>query len=137
MPLKIRNNLTPVDDSKRRTGDHLFKKGQSGNPGGIGAGRKKLQAKFMSALADDFEKYGKQAIELARENDPMGYIRLCGTLMPKELEIIKPLDEITDEQLDAFIVCLRSCVPDNSIGGTTEAEIIQDIELLPAVPETV
>lgn len=86
-----------------------FKPGISGNPGGKATGaRNRLTAHFLHALADDFEKHGKKAIQAAREEDPMGYVKAIGALMPKQIEQTQPLDDLTDAELLAGIALLRS-----------------------------
>jgi hypothetical protein len=86
-----------------------FKAGQSGNPGGKPKGaRNRIQGSFLNALADDFDVYGKAAIVEAREKDAMGYIRTVASLLPKQVEDVKPLEELTDDELTAGIALLRA-----------------------------
>ncbi len=114
-----------------------WKPGVSPNPGGKPAkSRNVLQGKFFRELAADFEKHGKTAIIEARENDPMGYVKMVAGLMPKEFEITKPLDEVTDEQLDAAAIAIRAILNAQSggdgAGGSSEA---QSTEVLSSVSE--
>lgn len=96
---------TNIDDLKK----HAFKKGVSGNPGGKPKGaRNRLQGAFLNALADDFDEHGKDAIRRAREEDPMGYVKAVGALMPKQMEQSKPLEDLTDDELTAGIALLRA-----------------------------
>jgi hypothetical protein len=91
--------------------EHLkpFQPGQSGNPGGKARhSRNRLQSGFLLRLADDFEAHGKEAIEAAREKDPVGYIKAIASLMPKQVEQSQPLDDLTDAELTAGIALLRS-----------------------------
>jgi len=89
-----------------------FKPGESGNPGGKPAGaRNRLQAKFLNDLADDYEASGKSAIVACRTEDPVAYVRAIIALMPKELEIKRPLEEIPDADIVAAIALLRSAIP--------------------------
>lgn len=86
-----------------------FQPGQSGNPGGKPiAARQALNAAFTKALAKDFGEHGEQAIQRAREEDPIGYVRVLAGLLPKEIEVKNSLDEISDEQLDAAITAVKS-----------------------------
>lgn len=88
-----------------------WKKGQSGNPGGKPAGtRNALQGTFLRKLQEDFEKFGSLAIRQCRKSDPTGYLRVIASLMPKELEIRRPFDELDDAQLAAAIAALQSFI---------------------------
>ena len=86
-----------------------FKPGVSGNPGGkpLGA-RNRLQGDFLRALADDFEQHGRRAIVRMREEDPSAYVRTVASLMPKELEVKRPLEHLSDEELLAAVEALRA-----------------------------
>ena len=97
-----------------------FKPGVSPNPGGkpIGA-RNRLQGDFLRVLVDDFEKHGRQAIEKARKDDPLGYVRVIAALMPKELETRQsPYADVTDEELEAGIAAMRAILDAQGIGGS-------------------
>ena len=95
-----------------------FSPGQSGNPGGKPvAARNKLQGDFVKALADDFAMHGEKAIQEMRKNDPSGYIRIIASLMPKEFEAQRPLDEFADDELDAAITTIRAILAAQDIPG--------------------
>lgn len=116
---------------------HAFKPGQSGNPGGKPAGaRNRLQGRFLNALADDFEEHGKRAIERCREEDPAAYMRAIVALMPKELEITRPLDELSDEQLDAALAAVAAiCAARDPGTGEGAAQGVQPAAGIPPVHE--
>ncbi|OFW14498.1 MAG: hypothetical protein A3H27_06595 [Acidobacteria bacterium RIFCSPLOWO2_02_FULL_59_13] len=111
-----------------------FSPGQSGNPGGKPvAARNKLQGEFLRALADDFERYGIYAIARARRMDPLGYVKVCASLMPKEFELTRSLNEFTDEQLDAAIITIRAILAVESDGSNGANAIeLQPSKNLPA-----
>lgn len=105
--------------------EYRFKAGQVTNPGGKPKGaRNRLQGKFLNDLADDFDKHGKKAIQSMREERPAEYIRAIASLMPKELEISRPLDELSDEQLNAAVIAARAILnaQDMGTGISEEAE---------------
>ena len=89
--------------------EHRFKPGQSGNPGGMAKGvRNKLNGDFLRALSKDFDEHGIKAIQDAREQDPMGYVKVIASLVPKQVEQSQPLEDLTDAELVAGIALLRA-----------------------------
>jgi hypothetical protein len=70
--------------------------------------RKRATAKFLEILADDFEANGRDAVERAREKDPIGYLRAIAALLPKDVTVEKPLDGLSDDELSAIIGTLRN-----------------------------
>ena len=72
------------------------------------AARNRLQGDFLREMADDFAAHGKSAIVTMRLEKPADYVRAIASLMPKELEITRPLDEVSDEDLNAAIIAVRA-----------------------------
>lgn len=100
-----------------------WKPGQSPNPGGKPAGaRNRLQGDFLNALAEDFSNNGRVAIERTREETPAQYVKIIASLMPKELEIKRPLEELTDDDLIAAVDALQSFISTQAIGVGNKAE---------------
>ena len=136
------DNRTETPEQRRaRTNLNLrppWKPGELPNPGGKPTkSRNRLQGNFFRELADDFEKHGKKAIVAAREDDPMGYIKTVASLMPKEFELARPLDEIPEEQLDAAIIAVRAIIAAQDSGNSQERITRNESPSgLPAVPET-
>jgi hypothetical protein len=118
----LRRAQTRAATEAARAAGKLFKPGQSGNPGGrpVGA-RNRLQGRFLNALAADFEEFGRAAIVRARELDPLGYIRLIAQLMPRELEISRPLEDIPEDELMAMIEALRAQIAEQEGGKGADA----------------
>ena len=113
-----------------------FEPGKSGNPGGKPvAARNLLQGDFMRVLAEDFAEHGKRAVVMMREEKPAEYIRAIASLMPKELEITRTMDELDDDVLSAAIVAVRAIVAAQDVGaGTEDSEQSQQVAALQTVP---
>jgi hypothetical protein len=116
--------------------------GVAPNPGGKPvAARNRLQGAFLKALADDFEAEGKRAIERCRNETPAQYLRVIAQLMPRELEISRPLDDFSDDELTAALLAARAILAaqadsDAGAGEGDTATIQQAGELLPVPKAT-
>jgi hypothetical protein len=86
---------------------YMFKPGQSGNIAGPKPGyRHEFSRAFVSCLAQDFSEHGPQAVVKVREENPLGYLRVCASLVEQEVNIKTPfshLDHMSDDQLRASI----------------------------------
>ena len=60
-----------------------FAKGNSGRPRGS---RNKLTSKFIKALLDDFASHGTEALKIVRLEQPLEYLKLIGSLVPREVD---------------------------------------------------
>lgn len=112
-----------------------FKKGVSPNPAGKPVGtRNALQGDFMRELAADFAAHGKKAIVDTRENSPAQYVKIVASLMPKELEIKRPLEDLTDDDIIAGVAALQSYIAstgnDAGVGVASISEQVKDIQTL-------
>lgn len=66
----------------------VFQPGQTGNPNGRPKGsRQKLTERFVDRLQADFYVHGVEAIKKARKQNPLGYLQIIASLMPKELKL--------------------------------------------------
>ena len=87
----------------------LFEKGRPKSGGRARGAKNRLSHAFLTALAEDFEQHGVEALKIARIEKPVEYIRIVAGLMPKELEIMDSrLADLSDEELDVFIAKLRA-----------------------------
>jgi hypothetical protein len=97
---------------------HLFQPGQSGNPAGRKPGsRNKLSEDFVGELYEDFLIHGESAIIAAREKDPATYLRIIASLLPKEVEMKRPLEGLSEEQLYEAIGVLQAMMASVTIEG--------------------
>ena len=87
-----------------------WKPGQSGNPAGKPKGsRNKLGEAFLSALHDDFNEHGADAIVKCRENKPEVYVKVIAGLLPSEHTLnINRNEELSDDELRARIAGLAA-----------------------------
>lgn len=86
-----------------------FKPGNNANPGGKPVGsRNKLQGDFMRELCEDFAANGRKAIIACRTEKPDAYVKIIASLMPKEFEIKRPLEELSEDELVASVGALQA-----------------------------
>jgi hypothetical protein len=73
---------------------HQFKPGQSGNPNGRGkASRTKLSESFILSLQEKFFAHGEQVLDYMIENEPVAFIELVASLVPKNFQIDMKADD--------------------------------------------
>jgi hypothetical protein len=104
MPDNTRKKESPIEPFK-------WQPGVSGNPIGRPKGaRSKLGEAFLEALASDFEENGITAIADARKESPLGYVRVCASLLPTEVQVktTSAFDEMSLDELRKFTESLRS-----------------------------
>lgn len=109
MAARARKNGTDTGEKKKSTPpvEYQFKPGNPGRPKGS---RNKLGEAFISALHDDFLEHGPDTIARVRAEDPTAYVKVCASLLPKEVKVTSGVEELTDEQLDARIRALASAL---------------------------
>ncbi|MEY9525605.1 hypothetical protein ABIF70_006746 [Bradyrhizobium japonicum] len=100
--------MAASDVVSTRDGQGRFLTGNSGGGRRKGS-RNRLTERFLDTIADDFAEHGADAIAKVRLNDPIAYLKIVGSLVPRDLILrreespaINPGD-ITDEELVDFI----------------------------------
>ena len=68
----------------------------------------RLTREFWNALADDFVEHGKKAIALVRQEDPSAYLRVCASVIPKEIDI--RTDSADPDRLEAQLSLLEAII---------------------------
>lgn len=88
-----------------------FKKGHkppgNGRPQGA---RDRISTAFLTAFADDFEANGVEAIKKMRDEDVSSYVKVAVALQPKEIELKRPLEGVTDDKLAEAIDMLADVI---------------------------
>jgi hypothetical protein len=98
-----------------------FKPGNGGRPKGS---RNRLGEAFISALQADFKEHGDEAIRRTREEKPAEYVKVLASLLPKEVEIKRPFEDLSDDELHNAIQLIRASIasdPEGSGDGGGEA----------------
>lgn len=103
----VPENAGPIKDELGR-----FLPGVSGNPAGKPKGaRTKLGEQFLSALQEDFQAHGVEAIQTVRQERPQDYLKVIASLMPKDLNLnVNNLDDATDAELVQRLRDLESVI---------------------------
>jgi 16S rRNA C967 or C1407 C5-methylase (RsmB/RsmF family) len=88
-----------------------FLKGQSGNIAGNAQRTRHLFSKaFVEALLEDFREWGAEAIVRVRTETPAAYLRVCATLIPRELNLERSqyVKSLSDEQIEQAIEAIQT-----------------------------
>jgi hypothetical protein len=95
---------------------YKWQPGQSGNPAGRAKGsRNKLEENFLSDLLSDWQEHGAATLIAAREKDPVAYVKVAASLMPKQVDTDSALEGISRDELRLAITALQSfCAPRNA-----------------------
>ena len=102
-PISAGEVISPLQVSTRdQQGRFLTGNSGGGRPKGS---RNKLTERFMDTIANDFAEHGAEAIAKVRIDDPATYLKIVGSLVPRELIMQREESpainsaEITDEEL--------------------------------------
>lgn len=70
--------------------------------------RDKLTTRFLYEFAEHFEKNGAATIDKVCKDDPSTYLKIAGALLPKEIELTRPMAGMNDDRLSDLIALLES-----------------------------
>jgi hypothetical protein len=66
--------------------------------------RNRLSHEFIAALVKDFEEGGAAAIKIARLEEPVKYLAIVASLMPRELAVEhSQLGDLSDDEVAALL----------------------------------
>lgn len=104
-----------------------WKPGQTGNPrGGPSGARRRLFEDFLEDMHDSWKVYGRAALMTAALTDPVAYVRVAASLMPKEIEAtinVVHADRMSNDELAAI-----ACQGGEDLMATEEdEEILQPV----------
>lgn len=124
------------NDRLMKKRDHLIKPGEVRNPNGRPKGsRNKFAEEFLKDFLADWEKNGKKAIKDCRNEDPVAYVKIAASLLPKdfnlnvtnEKELDKVLDQFTDDELrDGLAAIIAAGVSDKKEAAKASARTKSD-----------
>ena len=74
-------------------------------PGRKPGTRVRLSANFISAFSTDFDEHGESVITKVRESNPVAYLTIAASLVPKQVEVDKAgaFTALGDDALDVVI----------------------------------
>jgi hypothetical protein len=115
----------------------LFQPGQPKTGGRAKGVRNKLSHTFLNDLLDEWSAHGKEALRIARIEDPIRFTIMVAGLLPKELDITTShIQEISDDDLVQYIEHVQRQIA-GRIGSieNREAETVdgESSQLLPAI----
>lgn len=87
-----------------------FKAGHAKIGGRPKEARDRITRRFLLELAEHFEANGKEAIAKLYDQDVAKYVQAVAAVVPKEIEISRPLDGLSDEELLGAIHALTDAI---------------------------
>ena len=82
--------------------DSRFLTGNTGGPGRPKGSRNKLSEEFLVALHADWVKHGPSVIDSVRQSNPVAYLRVIATVVPRtpDIETGGKFDHMTHEEVE-------------------------------------
>jgi hypothetical protein len=106
---------------------HFMKGGKPG-PGRTPGLRPRFANTFLRALQDDFDKHGVAAIESVRVSNPVDYLKICASIVPKAMviqaEVTDARKSVTEYSTSELVALLTSGGSEEGAGETIDGESI-------------
>jgi hypothetical protein len=100
-----------------------FKPGRPKTGGRVKGTRNRIATKIYEDFLADYEQFGAEAWRITRAEDPVKYLQLGISLLPKELEITDSrLKDIPDDELDSLIEIAKRRIPSRISGDAGSGE---------------
>jgi hypothetical protein len=100
--------------------------------------RQALARQLIAALAADFDRKGKEAVERLREKDPSAYLRAVMAATADTPSTETPWSAFTDAKLAAALAAVENALSltRSALGGAGAAPEREQAGALPPLPET-
>jgi hypothetical protein len=76
----------------------------------------------LQALLLDFDAHGREAIEECRKHSPLGYVKVLGHLVPREMQVEHSggVKAMTDEQIERGIELIKQMLAEREAGASAK-----------------
>jgi hypothetical protein len=113
---------------KRSANIGSFQKGNLFGKGRPRGSRNKLEEDFLLTVQQDFHRYGAAAIVKVRKKDPVAYLKMIASLMPKSLNVQAKVEKVTSDMSDEELLRMVIDVTPLQEGETETTPAIEATE---------
>ena len=108
--------------------DGRFQKGGPGGPGRTPGLRFGFANSFLRAFQDDFAQHGASVIESVRVSNPVDYLKICASIVPKAMVIQAQVTDarksVTEFSTAELVALLTEGSASEGTGQTIDGESI-------------
>ena len=100
------------------------------NTGRPRGSRNLLTRKFIGALVEEFEAHGAEALKIVRIEQPDVFLKLCASVIPREIDVTSSVASLDDVELDSMIEAMRVRLLEQAAPPMIEARPVEvsDVE---------